>query len=131
MKQNYWRWWYSWTDPCFSLLGYSCPMRRTARINCFVLLSYRWPPLSLSELDPVIIVSAINFLLKVHLGKALIKIDPTSWPTKGFACIISLGPQPYHEGSKRFVSFSREQTQCLEGLCVVTVLIWWTRTQVS
>lgn len=104
-RQSYWgwRWWYPWADPCFSLFGYSCPMRRPARISFFVLLSFRWPPLSLSELDLVIRVSAINFFLEAYLGKPLITIDFSLWPTKGFAFIFSLGPQPHHEGGKRFV----------------------------
>lgn len=51
-----------------SLSGYSYPTRRTARISCFVLRSYRWPPPSLSKWVPSS-VSATNFLLKAYLGK--------------------------------------------------------------
>ena len=97
-RQSSQGWWCPWSDPCLSLFGCSCPMRRTARISCFVLLTYRWPSPPLSELS-----TATNFLLKVYPANPSSKFDFSSWPTKGFESITSLGPQPHHEGGKRFV----------------------------
>lgn len=116
------------------LFGYSCPMRKPARISCFVLRSCSWPPPPLSELDSVVIVSAINLLLKADLGKPFIRIDCSlpPPPPKGFCnnyLIASLATLWGRQDRDLFSHFIDEGTNSVvESLCRV---IWWTWTQVS
>lgn len=75
------------------LFGYSYPMRRPARISCFVLRSCSWPPPPLSELDSVVIVFAINFLLLTWanpLSGSIVHFLPLRQRTFAFIILLLL-----------------------------------------
>lgn len=128
MRQSSHGWWCPWSDPCLSLFGHSCPMRRTARISCSVLPSYTWPSPPLSEFNPVVTVSAINLLLKVYLANLSSTSGFSSWPT-GALHLLS------HWVLSHTMREARDLYFCLldygtdsgaEGLCGITEVIWWT-----
>lgn len=109
-----------------SLSGYSYPTRRTARISCFVLRSYRCPPPSLSKLVQSS-VSATNFPLKAYLGKPCLAsgwiahfLPPPVRVAKGFCIyypIASSAPHTIREARQICfpILWIREQTQHLRA----------------